>query len=191
MNTSVEVVAGRILLRPSFVDLLLCQRLGERFRAGSRAWEFAATSDNARLIRNRFGELRTTPEFDALLSPVAAAVHNHFATTPAEALLAAAEPPAPASAEVQVAIAPEMPAAENTPATALEVLPPPPPEPNMTIPDGILTAPWRHQKAAFEFCQDKFAAGFHGLLLAMGMGTGKIARRLHAALWRSEPRRRT
>jgi SNF2 family DNA or RNA helicase len=183
MNTSVEVVAGRILLRPSFADLLMCQRLGERFRAASRAWEFAATADNARLIRNRFRDIRTTPEFDALLSPVAAAVGDHFAVTSseqlvtnAEALIAITEPPAPAGAEASVAVA-ETRGAEDTPevvpTTLPEVLLPLPPEPCVTVPPGMLTTPWRHQKAAFKFCQDKFAAGFHGLLLAMGMGTGK------------------
>jgi hypothetical protein len=47
------------------------------------------------------------------------------------------------------------------------------PEPAIPIPDGMLTRPWRHQKAALKFCMEKFAAGLFGLLLAMGMGTGK------------------
>ncbi len=48
-----------------------------------------------------------------------------------------------------------------------------PPEPGVIVPDGMLTQPWRHQRAAFKFCLDKFAAGMRGILLAMGMGTGK------------------
>ena len=164
MNTSVEIVAGKILLRPSFADLLLCQRLGKR--ATSRAWEFAATPDNARLIRNRFRDLGTTPEFDALLGPVAATVHEPVASP------SVAEP---ASTGAEVA-AIRHPAAENmldvVPATLVEVLPTPA-EPDVTIPEGILTDPWRHQKAGLKFGLDKFAAGFHGILLAMGMGTGK------------------
>ena len=48
-----------------------------------------------------------------------------------------------------------------------------PSEPGVILPDGMLTQPWRHQRAAFKFCLDKFAAGMRGILLAMGMGTGK------------------
>ena len=48
-----------------------------------------------------------------------------------------------------------------------------PPEPQVVVPRGLLTSPWRHQKVAFQFCMDKFAAGLHGILLAMSMGTGK------------------
>lgn len=59
------------------------------------------------------------------------------------------------------------------PVVVPEVVPPAPPEPDVTIPDGMLTRPWRHQKAGFKFSIEKFAAGFHGVLLAMGMGTGK------------------
>jgi len=44
------------------------------------------------------------------------------------------------------------------------------PEPEIILPPGLLTAPWRHQLAAYRFCLDKFAAGKHGILLAMGMG---------------------
>ena len=37
----------------------------------------------------------------------------------------------------------------------------------------MLTRPWRHQRTAFKFCIDRFRAGLRGILLAMGMGTGK------------------
>jgi SNF2 family DNA or RNA helicase len=47
------------------------------------------------------------------------------------------------------------------------------PEPEIILPAGLLTKPWRHQLAAYTFCLDHFAAGMHGILLAMGMGTGK------------------
>jgi hypothetical protein len=47
------------------------------------------------------------------------------------------------------------------------------PEPGVTVPGGMLTSPWRHQKTAFRFCLDHFAAGLRGILLAMGMGTRK------------------
>jgi len=46
-------------------------------------------------------------------------------------------------------------------------------EREIAIPEGLLTHPWRHQLAAYKFCLDKFTAGARGLLLAMGMGTGK------------------
>ncbi len=49
----------------------------------------------------------------------------------------------------------------------------PPAEPEVPVPQGMITSPWRHQKAAFKFCLNLFAAGFRGILLAMGMGTGK------------------
>lgn len=49
------------------------------------------------------------------------------------------------------------------------------PEPEILPPAGLnpSTIPWRHQMAAYKFCLDHFAAGMHGILLAMGMGTGK------------------
>lgn len=59
----------------------------------------------------------------------------------------------------------ETPIAEPAPVAASE--------PEVIVPDGMLTQPWRHQRAAFKFCLDKFAAGMRGILLAMGMGTGK------------------
>ena len=54
-----------------------------------------------------------------------------------------------------------------------ETLPAAVPVPEISIPEGMLTHPWRHQEAAFKFCLDHFAAGFRGILLACGMGTGK------------------
>lgn len=44
------------------------------------------------------------------------------------------------------------------------------PECQVEVPAGVLTPPWHHQKTALKFCLDKIAAGFHGILLAMGMG---------------------
>ena len=43
----------------------------------------------------------------------------------------------------------------------------------VVLTEGLLTRPWRHQLAAFQFCLQHFALGMFGLLLAMGMGTGK------------------
>ncbi len=73
-------------------------------------------------------------------------------------------PPEPVS-DIDVPAAP----AEPMP----EILPVKVPEPEIAIPDGMITRPWRHQKTAFKFCTDRFAKGLRGILLAMGMGTGK------------------
>jgi len=62
--------------------------------------------------------------------------------------------PAPSVAVVETALAPAV-------------------EPEVALPLGLLTRPWRHQQAAYQFCLDHFASGLHGILLAMGMGTGK------------------
>ena len=42
-----------------------------------------------------------------------------------------------------------------------------------SLPRGLAIHPWRHQTAAYEFCQTHIEKGMRGLLLAMGMGTGK------------------
>ncbi len=145
MNASlVTVESGQIRVLPSFADLVVIQRLGGRFAGSSRAWIWPATPQNARLLQSRLRKILTTPEFDALLAP----------------------PPAP---EIEI---PEQAPEVTVLAPAPEVLVAPP-EPDIVIPDGMLTRPWRHQKSAFKFCLDHFAAGLHGILLAMGMGTGK------------------
>ncbi len=41
------------------------------------------------------------------------------------------------------------------------------------LPDGLKTRPWRHQIAAYQFAMERFENGSPGVLLAMGMGTGK------------------
>ena len=63
---------------------------------------------------------------------------------------------------------------ESTPTSAVAVTAcTPVVETEITLPPGLLTRPWRHQQAAYNFCFDHFASGLHGILLAMGMGTGK------------------
>jgi SNF2 family DNA or RNA helicase len=59
---------------------------------------------------------------------------------------------------------------DAAPHTTQPVQPDPAP---VELPEGLLTHPWRHQMAAFVFCLQHFALGMFGLLLAMGMGTGK------------------
>jgi SNF2 family DNA or RNA helicase len=74
-------------------------------------------------------------------------------------------PPAPMP-EVEAPAVPPEPRPEFLPEK-------PPAELEAPVPQGMVTRPWRHQKAAFKFCLDHFAAGLRGILLAMGMGTGK------------------
>jgi len=63
---------------------------------------------------------------------------------------------------------------EPTPASAVAVTAcAPVVETEIDLPPGMLTRPWRHQQAAYRFVLDHFASGLHGILLAMGMGTGK------------------
>jgi len=42
-----------------------------------------------------------------------------------------------------------------------------------SLPVGLNTRPWRHQIAAYEFAMERFTGGSPGVMLAMGMGTGK------------------
>lgn len=63
----------------------------------------------------------------------------------------------------------------EAPPAAPEVITPPA-ETKVTdsiLPPGLSTRPWRHQVTAYNFCRDHIAEGKGGLLLAMGMGTGK------------------
>ena len=63
---------------------------------------------------------------------------------------------------------------ELTPAVTVVVAEPTPVvETAIALPSGMLTRPWRHQQAAYQFVLEHFAAGLYGILLAMGMGTGK------------------
>lgn len=142
-DTLVSVESGSIRVQPSFADMVTCVRLGGRFSPSKdgQAFVFPATSDCARLLHTAFRAIRTTPEFDALVSGTGALV-----------------PPPPATG-----------AMVSAPAIAPVVLP----EPEIIPPAGLLTTPWRHQMVAYKFCLDHFAAGMHGILLAMGMGTGK------------------
>jgi len=136
-------------VQPSFADMVLVKRLGGKFRGS--AWRWRATSANARMLRRKLRAVEATAEFEALAGAVAAAVENHFAATP----------PAQVVANAETLLQP-------TPVVALVVEE----EPPLVIP-GLRTRPWRHQVAAFRFCMKKFEAGFHGILLAMIMGTGK------------------
>ncbi len=143
--TSVEVVADRIVLRPSLGDMLKCRRIaGGRYDSAQKAWVFPATAQVAASIRQVLRAVEASPDFNALLtpvpdSPVIQAVVRHFAETSAEVVV-----------EQAIVDAPQF-----------------------VMPDGLRTQPWAHQRNAFEFAMRLFQAGHRGVLLAMGMGTGK------------------
>jgi hypothetical protein len=102
----------------------------------------------------------------------------HFPGTPASArFLRKNLPSADVTPDFMVLLAPE-PAPQPEPRPAFLPVrkappPAPPAEPEIVLPNGLITSPWRHQRAAFRFATEKFKAGFHGVLLACGMGTGK------------------
>ena len=146
-GSKVEVDAGRIVLRPSIVDMLLCGQIpGGAWDMRRKAWSFPATVRVAAAIRAKIRNLNTTSDFEVLTS----GAHPWQAREP---LLRSDEPTG----------------ASNVLEPASVVAP----EPEIAIPDGLLTRPWRHQTAAYKFCLDRFAAGARAILLAMGMGTGK------------------
>lgn len=142
-SSAVDVVNDRILVRPSFADILCCRAIpGGAWDRRCKAYSFPATPASAKLLRSSLRAVRATPAFDALLA---------MAPAPDAAPVAPPEPP----------VAPERrpPIQEQ--------------DPPLALPDGLRTRPWRHQIAALRFCFEKFATGLRGILLAMGMGTGK------------------
>ena len=147
-GTSVEVDAGRIVLRPSLSDMLLCGQIpGGTWDLRRKAWSFPATTKIAAAIQARIRNLNATEQFDAILQPesvIVKSVENHLQNTPSDQAVA-----------------------------NVERLPVAPSEPEIAIPEGMLTRPWRHQAAAFSFCMEHFGRGMHGVLLSMWMGTGK------------------
>ncbi|MCC6366871.1 MAG: DEAD/DEAH box helicase [Bryobacterales bacterium] len=156
-RSSADVVDGRILVRTTFADLLACRRIpGAAWDMKRKAWSFPATADQAELIKRFFRSLQATERFDALLQSTSANARDG-------ATHGAPKPLAVASQESTAANGREPGTAMVASATV----------PEIALPSGLLTPPWRHQIAAFQFCLAKFAAGFYGLLLAMGMGTGK------------------
>ena len=145
-GTSVEIDAGRIVLRPSFRDLLVCRQIpGGTWDMRRKAWSFPATLQVAAAIRARIRNLHATDHFDVLIS----GVEPNCWIDPNYKSESTGSGPATAPALVET------------------------PEPEIAIPDGMLTRPWRHQAAAFAFCMDRFERGIRGILLSMWMGTGK------------------
>ena len=188
--TVLSIEGSEIHVKPSFVDSMLIHKLGGRFN-GSRGWRWPATAANARMLRSRLHDVRTSPEFEALLGPVAQSVAQHFAETPAEVVVEnaqVAEMAGQQPSEEIVADAPQQLLLEAPPgleeATAESSAPAnvavaaavdlPPIEIKVPLPEGLRTGPWRHQLLAFQFVMLLFGDSHHrGVLLAMWMGTGK------------------
>jgi SNF2 family DNA or RNA helicase len=180
-QTVAAIVAGQIRVSPTFADSITCARLGGRYSTASRTWVFPATQQTARRLRAGLPKLQPTPEFEFLISgarPMGASelsCQSEVTAAGTEADLAAvAAPEQPAIVPPTVAVA----APQATVAVAVAE-----PEIEIVVPDGILTRPWRHQRAAFKFCLEHFEAGYFGLLLAMGMGTGKTLVAIMLLLW--------
>ena len=163
MSTSIEVISGRILVRPGFADLAVCSRLGGKWDATTAAWIFPAAEKYARLLGKN---LHTALAADSLAAMLPSIVTD-------------------GNSLQDLSRAPPVPAGDNgadpeKPAVA--------PQLDLAIPEGLLTRPWRHQLAAFAFCLQHFAMGMFGLLLAMGMGTGKTLVALMVMLERKATR---
>jgi SNF2 family DNA or RNA helicase len=136
-KSQVEIAAGRIIVRPSFADLVTCARIGGAWDAALGAWTFPATEKHSRLIQERL----------------------HTTTVGKPEPLPTSAPDSPVEPPSAISPVPETPTAAA--------------DPQVAIPAGLATRPWKHQFAAFLFCLQHFAIGMFGILLAMGMGTGK------------------
>ena len=147
--TRIEVQADRILVRPSLADAITCSRLGGKWMPSLRAWLFPSSEHHAQLLRAKLRGVAAPDVNDphAPLGPFGAPARAVAEQAPARTVAANEHRFVAAASEVA--------------------------EPEVEIPEGLLTRPWRHQQAAFQFCIDKFGAGLHGILLALGMGVGK------------------
>jgi len=158
-GTSVEVDAGRIVLRPSFADMLLCGQIpGGAWDRARRAWSFPATMQVAAAIRAKVRHLNATEQFDVLL----AGAEPHVRREPSGTSEFTGSHPVTALAPVNV------------------------PELEAAIPEGMRTRPWRHQVAAYTFCLDKFATGVRAILLPGPRDSDRrvLVRRAHERLAR-------
>ena len=165
--TTADIDAGRIIVRPSFADLFVCRQIpGSRWDAARKAWSLPATVATATLLRKKLRSVSESDRFKLLLTTSITIKLDGEQTT---ALLAGAVVPGNV-----VPLVPPVP--DALPVPAPDVMPisvPQEPEIVVELPAGLRTKPWRHQRIAYKFCLDHFAQGLHGILLAMGMGTGK------------------
>ena len=155
-TTTVEFADGIIAVRPSFADMLTCSRLGGRWDGALKAWTFPATQQHARLIHSKLLKYHATDQFDALLQSIGANAEDGETVGASDSQSVEFPETIPANGQSDGEIVGASPA-----------------EPEIELPSGLVTRPWRHQNVAFKFCLDRFAAGMRGILLAMGMGTGK------------------
>jgi SNF2 family DNA or RNA helicase len=165
--TTADIDSGRIIVRPSFADLFVCRQIpGSRWDAARKAWSLPATVATATLLRKKLRSVSESDRFKLLLTTSVTIRLDGEQTT---ALLAGAVVPGNV-----VPLVPPVP--DALPAPAPDVMPisvPQEPEIVVELPAGLRTKPWRHQRIAYKFCLDHFGQGQHGILLAMGMGTGK------------------
>ena len=167
LPSTADVDAGKIIVRASFGDLMICCQLpGARWDTARKAWSFPATAATATMLRKKLRGVAESDGFKLILS------------TSVTIKLGCEQAAAPVAGEgIPGNVIPLKPPVSGTllvPASDVAPLPAPEePEVVVELPAGLQTKPWRHQRAAYRFCLDHFAQGLHGILLAMGMGTGK------------------
>jgi SNF2 family DNA or RNA helicase len=162
-----DVEAGKIVVRASIGDLITCCQIpGARWDTARKAWSFPATAATATLLRKKLRGVAESEGFKLILST--------RVTTKPDREQAAALPAGEGDPGNVIPLKPPVPG--TLPAPAPDVMPLSPPQESevaVELPAGLRTEPWRHQRAAYKFCLDHFAQGLYGILLAMGMGTGK------------------
>ena len=167
LPSTADVDAGKIIVRASFGDLMICCQIpGARWDTARKAWSFPANGATATLLRKKLRGVAESDSFKLILS------------TSVTIKLDREQAAAPVAGEGipgnLIPLKPPVPSKLLVPASDVALLPAPEePEVVVELPAGLLTKPWRHQRAAYKFCLDHFAQGRHGILLAMGMGTGK------------------
>ena len=167
LPSTADVDAGKIIVRASLGDLMICSRIpGAKWDTARKAWSFPATAATATLLRKK---LRGVAESDRFKLILATSVTIKLDREQAPALVAGEGIPGNV-----IPLKPPVPGTLPVPAPDVILLPPPQEsEIVVELPPGLRTKPWRHQRVAYKFCLDHFAQGLHGILLAMGMGTGK------------------
>ncbi|MCL5744563.1 MAG: DEAD/DEAH box helicase [Acidobacteria bacterium] len=167
LPSTADVEAGMIIVRASIADLMTCCRMpNAKWDSARKAWSFPATPATAALLRKRLRGVAESDRFKLILATsVTIKLDREQAVAPA------AGEGIPGNV---IPLTPPVPDALPVPAPDVTPLPAPQePEVVVELPAGLRTEPWRHQRAAYKFCLDHFAQGLCGLLLAMGMGTGK------------------
>jgi hypothetical protein len=162
-------------VRPSLADLLKCRSIpGAKWDIARKGWVYPSNIRTARLIRSTIRRLNESKEFKVLLDGAVAVQGAAGKAGPGAAWHGMAGQCTATPVELPVAeiIIPPLPELHSD-LPVPEALVPALPEIVIDLPEGLLTKPWRHQLLAFLFCLDHFRLGLFGLLLAMGMGTGK------------------